>query len=74
MWRSTRPGGLTPDQIRTPAKLWHGEDDAFVPVGHGRWLAGRVSGSELVPGTADGHMTVVADRIAEVHGWLAARF
>ncbi|MFE7754716.1 alpha/beta fold hydrolase [Streptomyces sp. NPDC057429] len=37
-----RPWGFDPADITGPVMLWHGEKDVFSPVGHTRWLAGRI--------------------------------
>ncbi|MEU5715231.1 alpha/beta fold hydrolase [Streptomyces sp. NPDC020403] len=37
-----RPWGFDPAEITGPVMLWHGEKDVFSPVGHSRWLAGRI--------------------------------
>ncbi|MER5889256.1 alpha/beta hydrolase [Streptomyces sp. NPDC001941] len=36
------PWGFDPADITGPVLLWHGEQDVFSPVGHSRWLAGRI--------------------------------
>ena len=33
------PWGFELDSIRVPVQLWQGEQDKFVPYGHGVWLA-----------------------------------
>jgi pimeloyl-ACP methyl ester carboxylesterase len=45
---ASRDWGFRPEDIDVPVLLWHGEDDAFAPVGHSRWLAGRIACSTLV--------------------------
>jgi pimeloyl-ACP methyl ester carboxylesterase len=65
------PWGFDPADIRMPVKIWHGTDDTFVPCGQGRWLAQRVPGAEADIRDGDGHMRVMAERIGDVHGWLA---
>ncbi|MGW1246660.1 alpha/beta fold hydrolase [Streptomyces sp. NPDC002535] len=46
-----RPWGFDIASVAAPVLLWHGLDDAFSPVSHTRWLAGRIPGAEpvLVP-------------------------
>jgi pimeloyl-ACP methyl ester carboxylesterase len=59
--------------IRVPVKVWHGRQDRFVPVQHGRWLAARVPTAEAEFSDRDGHLTMI-ERIGEVHDWLLKRF
>jgi pimeloyl-ACP methyl ester carboxylesterase len=65
--------GLDPAAIAVPVKVWHGVDDRFVPVQHGRWLAAAIPGAESEIRDGDGHLGVAATRIGEVHDWLARR-
>jgi pimeloyl-ACP methyl ester carboxylesterase len=52
--------------IRVPVHLWHGEDDAVVPVGVGRHYAALVPGirARIVPG--EGHFSVVLNSLPEI--------
>jgi hypothetical protein len=52
-------------------KIWHGTDDTFVPCGQGRWLAQRIPAAQADIRDGDGHMRVMAERVGDVHGWLA---
>jgi pimeloyl-ACP methyl ester carboxylesterase len=63
--------GFDPTAISIPVKLWHSRDDRFVPWGHGCWLADAVPGAQADLRDDDGHLTVVAHRIGDVHEWLA---
>ena len=65
------PWGFDPASISIPVKVWHGLEDRFVPPVHGRWLAEAIPGAQAELRDSDGHLTVVADRIGEVHRWLA---
>jgi hypothetical protein len=55
-----------------PAKVWHGAQDHLIAPAHGRWLAEHIPGAEADLNDADGHLTVAAERIGDVHEWLAA--
>jgi hypothetical protein len=52
-------------------RLGRGSHDQFVPFGHGEWLAGRIPGVEARLLDHDGHLTLPAHRVGEVHSWLA---
>jgi pimeloyl-ACP methyl ester carboxylesterase len=68
-----RPWGFDVATTDRPVLLLHGADDRFVPISHGRWLAGRVRGVEArLTGDEDGHLTLTARRLREVHEWLLA--
>jgi pimeloyl-ACP methyl ester carboxylesterase len=64
--------GFEPSHIGVPVLCVHGGADRVVPVGHGRWLAGRIPGAELWERPTDGHITVL-DASASALSWLAAR-
>jgi pimeloyl-ACP methyl ester carboxylesterase len=66
--------GFELEDIRTPVQLWHGEQDRFVPLAHGEWLAERIPGVEAHLSEQDGHLTIQLERIGEVHAWLLERF
>ena len=68
-----RPWGFDVSAIDRPVLLLHGTDDRFVPMAHGRWLAERIPGVEArLTGAEDGHLTLIALRVREVHEWLLA--
>lgn len=65
------PWGFELSAIRVPVLLLHGRQDQFVPFGHGRWLAARIPGVQARLLDDDGHLTLLTQRIGEVHAWLA---
>jgi pimeloyl-ACP methyl ester carboxylesterase len=68
-----RSWGFELSAIEVPVLLLHGRQDQFVPFGHGRWLAERIPGVEARLLDDDGHLTLLTERIGEVHAWLAER-
>jgi len=67
------PWGFDLASIRVPVQLWQGEQDHFVPYGHGVWLAGRIPGVDARLTAEDGHLTLAERRVPEVHAWLLER-
>ena len=63
--------GFGVDGISVPVLLLHGRADMFVPFGHGQWLAAHIPGVEARLLDHDGHLTLLQNRIGEVHAWLA---
>lgn len=59
--------------IRVRVQLWHGEHDDSVPYAHGVWLADHIPGVDAKLTAEDGHLTLFARRIPEVHHWLLER-
>jgi pimeloyl-ACP methyl ester carboxylesterase len=64
------PWDFDVEQISKPVLLLHGEDDRFVPVSHGRWLAERISGVDARIDADDGHLTLLERRMREANEWL----
>jgi pimeloyl-ACP methyl ester carboxylesterase len=64
--------GFDLGSIERPVLLLHGEDDRFVPVSHGRWLAARIPGVDARIDPSDGHLTLFERRLREVNEWLLA--
>jgi pimeloyl-ACP methyl ester carboxylesterase len=65
-----KPWGFELDQIQVPLLILHGEQDLFVPIDHGRWLASAIPGAETWISRTDGHLTLMTDRVPDVHEWL----
>ncbi|MFZ0169195.1 MAG: alpha/beta fold hydrolase [Candidatus Dormiibacterota bacterium] len=68
------PWGFDLQTISVPVKVWHGRHDRFVPFQHGQWLAENVPGAESELSDDDGHLTLLAAKVGDVHSWLLERF
>ena len=69
----TSPWGFELSATSVPVLLLHGRHDQFVPFGHGQWLAAHIPGVEARLLDHDGHLTLIENRVGEVHAWLAGR-
>jgi len=69
-----QPWGFSFDTTRVPVQLWHGRNDRFVPFQHGEWLAGKIPGVEAHLTEEDGHLTLLQNRVGQVHAWLLEHF
>jgi pimeloyl-ACP methyl ester carboxylesterase len=57
--------GFELDQIGAPLAIWHGVEDRFVPVAHGRWVAARTGArAELRAGA--GHLSIAISSYGEI--------
>ena len=60
-----RDWGFELDQIGVPLAIWHGAEDRFVPVAHGRWVAERTGArAELRAGA--GHLSIAISSYGEI--------
>jgi len=67
------PWGFDLSEIRIPVLVMHGEQDQMVPVSHAKWLAGGIRNADLRVLPDDGHLSLSARRIPDVHGWLLGK-
>ena len=68
------PFGFDVAAISVPLLIVHGVQDQFVPVDHGRWLAGAITGAEAWIDDDDGHLSLIVNRVGDVHDWLLSHF
>lgn len=69
-----RPWGFDLGTIRVPVQVWHGKEDWLIPYSHGQWLAAHVPHAEVHFEEREGHVSLFANRIPEVHAWLLQHF
>jgi pimeloyl-ACP methyl ester carboxylesterase len=67
------PWGFSVADIKIPLLLLHGEQDMFVPFGHGEWLAAHIPGVEARLFDDEGHLSLLQNRVPDVHAWLSDR-
>jgi pimeloyl-ACP methyl ester carboxylesterase len=53
--------------------LLHGRQNRFVPFGHGEWLSRHIPGVEAKLTEDDGHLTLTARHLDDIHDWLLTR-
>ena len=65
--------GFELSDVRRPVFLWQGREDLMVPFEHGRWMADQLPDVEtrLIP--EEGHLTLIQNRVPEMHAWLQER-
>lgn len=66
------PWGFNVSAIHVPVLVVHGRHDKFVPFGHGQWLAAHIPDADAWLLPHDGHLTPTANRMGEIHAWLAS--
>jgi pimeloyl-ACP methyl ester carboxylesterase len=71
-WAFCQPWGFDLATISVPLLVMHGREDKFVPFGHGQWLAAHIPAAQGRLLDHDGHLTLLQNRVGEVHAWLAA--
>jgi pimeloyl-ACP methyl ester carboxylesterase len=60
-----RPWGFEPQDIKVPVQLWHGDEDAVIPLHHGRYLASVIPRATLRICPGEGHM-LMWNHLAEI--------
>lgn len=61
-----RSWGFELDDIRVPVTIWHGGQDRFVPIAHGRWLAEHVPGARSRLLDDEGHLSLAVGHYGDV--------
>ena len=68
-----KPWGFDVASIAVPVLVWQGDQDLMVPAAHGRWLREHVPNAHGEMLRGEGHLTLFANRVADIHAWLAER-
>jgi pimeloyl-ACP methyl ester carboxylesterase len=61
-----RDWGFSLNEIEIPVAVWHGDQDAMVPLAHGQWLARHIPGAQPHLLADEGHLTLMNARFAEI--------
>ena len=60
-----RDWGFELGEIASPLTLWHGEEDRFVPVAHGKWMGTR-TGAKAELRAGEGHLSLAVSSYGEI--------
>jgi pimeloyl-ACP methyl ester carboxylesterase len=63
------PWGFNLADIKVPVLLWHGQNDAFSPVSHARWLADQIPGAIMTLRPDNAHFGSL-ELLPDVLSWL----
>lgn len=66
--------GFGPESISVPVQLWQGTEDKFVPFSHGKWLSQKIPECEAHLEQGEGHLSIFASGIPEIHKWVSNLF
>lgn len=67
-----KPWGFDVSAVKVPTKIWHGKEDLFVPISHGRWIAGKIKGCETHFFDDEGHLSLFVKKSSDIMKWLSA--
>jgi pimeloyl-ACP methyl ester carboxylesterase len=58
--------GFDPAAIEVPVTVWHGTDDRFVPLAHGRWLSVNVGRARVRLLDDEGHLSLPLNHYGDI--------